>query len=144
MKSPSSVTPSLVWVNFLAMKAKSYESHFAIIDRPAAAFVTNTFPDATVIRDLMTPKWWPKCEYRPSQENFHLGEVEYRIIRCDMSVIHLLRFSGRRRNVRGISGLMNSKRAGRLCNFDLRSTTVLYCCTLRLDRLWLSFFVCLV
>jgi hypothetical protein len=95
-----SVTPSLIWVIFQAIKAKAYKSHFAIIDGPSAAFATNIFPVAPIVRDLKTLKWWPRCQYRASQEFFIWGEIGHRAIYCDISLVDLLRFSARRRNVR--------------------------------------------
>lgn len=95
-----SVTPSLIWVIFQAIKARAHESHFAIVDGPAAAFATNIFPVAPIVRDLKTLKWWPNCEYRASQEFFIWGEIGARAINCNISVVDLLRFSARRRKVR--------------------------------------------
>ncbi len=95
-----SVTPSLMWAIFQAIKARAYESRFAIIDGPAAAFATNIFPVAPIVRDLKMRKWWPNCQYRASQEFFIWGEIGPRAIHCDVSLVDLLRFSSRKKNVR--------------------------------------------
>jgi len=89
-----------MWAIFQAIKARAYESRFAIIDGPAAAFATNIFPVAPIVRDLKMRKWWPNCQYRASQEFFIWGEIGPRAIHCDVSLVDLLRFSSRKKNVR--------------------------------------------